>query len=69
MYFTKPHQLLDIFTQLEESNLFLIQNCQVCSRGRCLCCVVLCCVVLCCVVLCCVVLTAARCLFLSRMCS
>lgn len=28
MYFTKPQQLLDIFTQLEEQNLFLIQNCQ-----------------------------------------
>lgn len=28
MYFTKPQQLLDIFTQLEEQNLFLIQNSQ-----------------------------------------
>lgn len=28
MYFTEPKQLLDHFTQLEESNLFLIQNCQ-----------------------------------------
>lgn len=28
MYFTHPQQLLDIFTQLEEGNLFLIQNCQ-----------------------------------------
>lgn len=28
MYFTRPEQLLEIFTQLEESNLFLIQNCQ-----------------------------------------
>lgn len=28
MYFTSPHQLLEIFQQLEESNLFLIQNCQ-----------------------------------------
>lgn len=28
MYFTEPHQLLDIFTALEESNLFLIQNSQ-----------------------------------------
>jgi hypothetical protein len=28
MYFTKPNQLLAIFTQLEESNLFLIQNSQ-----------------------------------------
>jgi hypothetical protein len=28
MYFTKPEQLAAIFEQLEESNLFLIQNCQ-----------------------------------------
>jgi len=28
MYFTKPQQLLDIFTALEEQNLFLIQNSQ-----------------------------------------
>eukprot|EP00296_Roombia_truncata_P000037 JP435695.1.p1 GENE.JP435695.1~~JP435695.1.p1 ORF type:complete len:574 (+),score=184.33 JP435695.1:142-1722(+) len=28
MYFHKPQQLLDIFTALEESNLFLIQNSQ-----------------------------------------
>jgi len=28
MYFKKPQQLLDIFTALEESNLFLIQNSQ-----------------------------------------
>jgi hypothetical protein len=28
MYFTRPQQLLDIFTALEESNLFLIQNSQ-----------------------------------------
>jgi len=28
MYFTEPQQLLDIFTALEESNLFLIQNSQ-----------------------------------------
>lgn len=28
MYFHKPDQLLDIFTQLEEQNLFLIQNVQ-----------------------------------------
>lgn len=28
MYFKEPQQLLDIFTQLEEGNLFLIQNCQ-----------------------------------------
>ena len=27
-YFTQPQQLLDIFTALEESNLFLIQNAQ-----------------------------------------
>ena len=26
---TDPKQLLDVFTQLEEDNLFLIQNCQV----------------------------------------
>lgn len=28
MYFLRPQQLLDIFAQLEEQNLFLIQNCQ-----------------------------------------
>jgi hypothetical protein len=28
MYFQKPEQLLDIFAQLEERNLFLIQNVQ-----------------------------------------
>ena len=28
MYFKEPQQLLDIFTQLEEQNLFLIQNSQ-----------------------------------------
>jgi len=28
MYFTEPEQLLDIFTALEETNLFLIQNSQ-----------------------------------------
>jgi hypothetical protein len=28
MYFTSPHQLIDMFTQLEEQNLFLIQNSQ-----------------------------------------
>lgn len=28
MYFQEPQQLLDIFTALEESNLFLIQNSQ-----------------------------------------
>merc|ERR1719231_737862 len=28
MYFSEPRQLLDIFTQLEEQNLFLIQNSQ-----------------------------------------
>jgi hypothetical protein len=29
MYFKEPHQLLDIFTEYEETNLFLIQNSQV----------------------------------------
>ena len=33
MYFAEPQQLLDIFTALEESNLFLIQNSQV-REGR-----------------------------------
>lgn len=28
MYFTQPHQLMDIFAALEEQNLFLIQNAQ-----------------------------------------
>mmetsp|Transcript_28293 Transcript_28293/g.90123 ORF Transcript_28293/g.90123 Transcript_28293/m.90123 type:complete len:450 (-) Transcript_28293:44-1393(-) len=28
MFFERPQQLLDIFSQLEEQNLFLIQNCQ-----------------------------------------
>jgi len=28
MYFTEPHQLMDIFAALEEQNLFLIQNSQ-----------------------------------------
>jgi len=28
MYFTEPQQLLDIFANLEETNLFLIENCQ-----------------------------------------
>ena len=28
MYFREPEQLLDIFTTLEEQNLFLIQNSQ-----------------------------------------
>ena len=28
LYFQEPKQLLDIFTSLEESNLFLIQNSQ-----------------------------------------
>ena len=28
MYFKQPKQLLDLFTQLEEQNLFLIQNSQ-----------------------------------------
>lgn len=32
MFFTRPQQLLEEFTQLEESNLFLIQNCQVLER-------------------------------------
>jgi hypothetical protein len=31
MYFTEPNQLLDLLTLLEESNLFLIQQCQVCA--------------------------------------
>jgi len=33
MYFTEPQQLLDIFANLEESNLFLIQNCQETEEG------------------------------------
>jgi len=28
LYFTEPKQLLDIFAELEENNLALIQNCQ-----------------------------------------
>jgi hypothetical protein len=28
MYFSRPHQLMDIFAALEEQNLFLIQNSQ-----------------------------------------
>ncbi|KAL0216063.1 hypothetical protein P9112_008247 [Eukaryota sp. TZLM1-RC] len=28
LYFTSPHQLLSIFSELEDRNLFLIQNCQ-----------------------------------------
>ncbi len=28
LYFKKPQQLLDIFAELEENNLSLIQNCQ-----------------------------------------
>lgn len=28
LYFKSPHQLLDIFSELEENNLSLIQNCQ-----------------------------------------
>ena len=28
MYFTEPQQLMDIFSALEEQNLFLIQNSQ-----------------------------------------
>ncbi len=34
MYFVTPGQLLDIFTEMEESNLFLIQNGQVRCRAR-----------------------------------
>lgn len=33
MYFVEPAQLLQVFSQLEESNLFLIQNCQVSGLG------------------------------------
>ena len=33
LHFTSPGQLLDIYTELEERNLFLIQNSQV-GRGR-----------------------------------
>ena len=33
MYFTEPQQLLDIFANLEEQNLFLIQNCQETEEG------------------------------------
>ena len=33
MYFTSPSQLLDVFTEMEESNLFLIQHGQA-SRVR-----------------------------------
>ena len=32
MYFKQPRQLLDIFEELEEQNLFLIQNCQETER-------------------------------------
>jgi hypothetical protein len=32
MYFTEPQQLLDIFKQLEENNMFLIQNGQETER-------------------------------------
>lgn len=32
MYFTEPHQLMDIFAALEEQNLFLIQNSQETER-------------------------------------
>lgn len=28
LYFTQPQQLLDIFAELEENNLLLIQTCQ-----------------------------------------
>ena len=34
LYFQEPKQLLDIFTSLEESNLFLIQNSQATSPRR-----------------------------------
>lgn len=34
MYFTEPHQLLDLFTNLEEKTLFLIQNSQVGQRRQ-----------------------------------
>merc|ERR1719231_1339857 len=34
MYFSEPRQLLDIFTQLEEQNLFLIQNSQETEQAR-----------------------------------
>merc|ERR1719267_275905 len=33
MYFTEPQQLLDIIANLEEQNLFLIQNCQETEEG------------------------------------
>ena len=32
LYFTEPHQLMDIFASLEEQNLFLIQNSQETER-------------------------------------
>jgi len=32
MYFTNPEQLLEIFKQLEENNMFLIQNSQETER-------------------------------------
>lgn len=39
MFFTKPQQLLQVYSDLEESNLFLIQvtahNCLAASRGGC----------------------------------
>jgi hypothetical protein len=33
MHFEDPHQLLEVFSQLEEQNLFLIQNCQETEEG------------------------------------
>lgn len=33
LHLSEPRQLLGVFSQLEEDNLFLIQNCQV-GRGR-----------------------------------
>eukprot|EP00951_Prasinocladus_malaysianus_P019975 scaffold162639_cov27-Prasinocladus_malaysianus.AAC.1 len=33
MYFTRPNQLLNIFSELEQSNLFLIQNSQQSEEG------------------------------------
>ena len=33
MFFTKPEQLLSIFSELEQSNLFLIQNAQESEEG------------------------------------
>lgn len=33
MFFKDPRQLLEVFSQLEEQNLFLIQNCQETEEG------------------------------------